>query len=221
MKFPKQSSVFLTGEGDAWYQRNKAFIGDPSSIDLEAITEVLSSFKETINAILEIGCSEGSKLRYLCNHFEATGFGLDPSRAAITAGNKLGMESTNFKTFLDVGVASEIPHKDKFFDLVYFSFCLYLVDRDDISRCIAEADRVLRPGGFLAILDFDPAHKIKKEYKHAPGVFSYKESYVHYFTSLGDYYLVSKKSFSHTKDHFDIENQERLSITILYKEAKS
>ena len=112
MKFPKQSSVFLSGEGDAWYQRNNAFIGDPSSFDLEAITEVLSSFKETINAILEIGCSEGSKLRYLCNYFEATGFGLDPSRAAVTAGNILGMESTNFKTFLDVGIASEIPHKD-------------------------------------------------------------------------------------------------------------
>ena len=221
MTFPKQSSVFLSGEGDAWFQRNKTLIGDPSSIDLKTITEVLSSFKETINVILEIGCSEGSKLRYLCNYFESNGFGLDPSQAAVTAGNKLGMESTNFKTSLDVGIASKIPHEDKSFDLVYFAWCLYLVDRDDVPQCIAEADRVLRPGGFLVILDFDPAQKIKKEYKHATGVFSYKESYVHYFTSLGDYYLVSKKSYSHTKDHFDTDNQERLSITILYKEARS
>ena len=49
------------------------------------------------------------------------------------------------------------------FDLVHLGFFLYLVDREDYLRCISEADRLLKFGGFLSIIDFETPI----QYRHA------------------------------------------------------
>ena len=121
---------------------------------------------------------------------------------------------------LSVATASNLPHSNNFFDLVYFGFCLYLVDREDIFKAVAEADRVLKSGGFLAILDFDPKQRHKRPYHHKPGLFSYKTSYSDFFTAGGHYYLVAKESFSHGASHFATDSDERVSVSILYKEPE-
>lgn len=215
-----QSEIFLQSEGDAWFARNKFTLGDEIEFqDVKSITRNLLPFKDQISEILEIGCGNGAKLRQLCAIFAANGSGIDPSSSAITSGrveSQKFSESIGFN--LQVSTAKDIPFEAKKFDVVYFGFCLYLVPRDELLRCISEADRVLRAGGFLVIQDFDPCLRKKNPYTHLPGLFSFKNSYSTFFTGGGHYYLVAKESFSHESNHFVTESDERISIEILYKE---
>lgn len=209
-----QSKAFLEGEGDCWFERNKIAVNSKLSFyDVDIINRTLNSYKGSINNVLEIGCSNGAKLFDLCDHFSANGFGVDPSAAAILNGRAL-YKNLHFS----VSTASQIPYGDNSFDLVFFGFCLYLVDRSDIFKAVAEADRVLKCGGFLAILDFDPKIRHKRSYHHMPGVFSFKTSYTDFFTASGHYYLVAKESYSHGANYFTTDSDERVSVSILYKE---
>ena len=96
------------------------------------------------------------KLQYLCKFFEAAGSGVDPSSKAVEAGNERLLRAGISDIALSVSTADALPLEKEEFDLVYFAFCLYLVDRNNLFATIAEADRVLKPGGYLAIVDFDP-----------------------------------------------------------------
>ncbi|NDF03435.1 MAG: class I SAM-dependent methyltransferase, partial [Actinobacteria bacterium] len=158
----------------------------------------------------------GTKLNDLCSFFQASGSGIDPSTEATDNGKKLFKELK-----LSVAIASDLPYEDDCFDLVYFGFCLYLLDRNDVLKAVAECDRVLKTGGFLAILDFDPKQRSKNPYHHKPGMFSYKNSYSDFFTAGGHYYLVAKESFSDESNHFDINSDKRISVCILYKEPET
>jgi ubiquinone/menaquinone biosynthesis C-methylase UbiE len=210
----KQSSFFLEGEGDAWFKRNKAAIENKTEFfDTETIKRVLDPFKSDINNICEIGCGYGAKLNDLCIHFGAAGYGVDPSAAAVQSGNE---KHNNMS--LSLSTASNLPYSEAQFDLVIFGFCLCMVDRSEVFKSISEADRILRTGGFLAVADFDPSLRHKRPYHHLPGLYSYKNAYSQFFTAGGHYYLVAKESFSHSSSHFVTESDERLSISILYKE---
>ncbi len=211
-----QSKVFLESEGDVWFERNKTFVNNKKSYyETETLKRVLQGYKDKISNVLEIGCGNGAKLFDLCNYFKAAGSGVDPSAAAVKNGKEL---HKNLQ--LSISTASKLPFSDEKFDLVYFGFCLYLVDRNDIFKAVAEADRVLKSGGFLAILDFDPKQRHKRAYHHKPGLFSFKTSYADFFTASGHYYLVAKESFSHGASHFTTDSDERVSICILYKEPE-
>ncbi len=215
-----QSQVFLDSEGDNWFARNKAAIGARNSFhETEIIKRVLEFDRDNINTVLEIGCGNGAKLDDICRFFKAEGSGVDPSSAAVNSGNESFAEQHKTTLKLHIATASALPFADASFDLVYFGFCLYLVDRDEIYKAVSEADRVLRNGGFLAILDFDPMQRHKRPYHHKPGLFSYKTSYADFFTAGGHYYLVAKDSFSHSADHFSTDSDERVSLSILYKET--
>jgi ubiquinone/menaquinone biosynthesis C-methylase UbiE len=211
-----QSNEFLGGEGDRWFERNITAINFKNNFENRAIKRILKFHKKSINNILEIGCSNGAKLFDLCNYFGAVGHGIDPSTLAIKYG-----KNQHSNLHLSVATASNIPYQDNIFDLVYFGFCLYLVDRDVIFQAISEADRVLKPGGFLVIHDFDPNQRQKRAYHHKTGIFSYKTSYSNFFTAGGHYYLVAKESFSHSSNHFSFDDTERVSVCILYKESEA
>lgn len=212
-----QSKIFLESEGDSWFERNKAVVDGKSSFyETDTIKRVLAHCRGGIKDILEIGCGNGAKLDDLCNFFTASGAGVDPSPAAIKDGTKAHKQLS-----LSVGTAENLSFPDNHFDLVYFGFCLYLVDRNEILKAIAEADRVLKSGGFIAILDFDPKLRHKRPYHHKVGLFSYKTSYADFFVAGGHYYLVAKESFSHGANHFTTDSDERVSVSILYKEPEA
>ena len=213
-----QSNLFLSGEGDAWFLRNSESLNTGSnSPDIDYICSTLNAFQNTVSSILEIGCGGGAKLSALSKHFDSEGHGIDPSEKAIQWANKNYSQSSgklNFQT----GLATELPYKDDQFDLVFFGFCLYLVPPSEILRAAAEADRVLRKGGFLAILDFDFGQQKVNPYKHADGIHSYKNNYSNLFTSLGYFHQVSKWSFNHKDNSFAVDKDERISIEVLFKE---
>jgi len=208
-----QKERFNSGEGNSWFSRNANDLRkQEASVDLDFLLQYLLPFKDEINKILEIGCASGIKIAKLAEQLDALGHGIDPSQTAI----ENAPLSKNLQ--LQVGTADSLPFPDDSFDFVYFGFCLYLVDRGLILRTVAEADRVLKNGGFLAILDFDPGRLYKNVYVHSPGIFSFKNSYEKFLTGSGHYYQVSKLQ---VKDHqigFSKNPDERISVVLLYKE---
>ena len=215
---PTQESAFLNGEANNWFNRNKEGLRSPDgSIGVNSVTAMLLPFKDEISRMLEIGCSDGSKLRSLCKNLDADAFGIDPSSDAISAGNNVVDSAVQMN--LTVGTASDLPFESAFFDVVFFGFSLYLVDRNKLFQAVSEADRVLKPGGFLVIQDFDPGYRYKRPYTHLDGISSYKNSYVDLFSASGHYFEAEKVSFSHSKESFDKDPHERISISMLYKET--
>jgi len=212
-----QSAIFLEGEGDNYFRRNKAALDVRNEAgEIVWLGHELSPFKDKVNSVLEIGCSNGAKLEQICGLLDAQGRGVDSSKQAVDEGNsRLAAKQIQ----LHVGTASTLPFASLSFDFAYFGFCLYLLDRQNLFAALAEADRVLKFGGFLAITDFDPIHRHKRPYHHKEGVFSFKQDYSKCFTESGLYYLVSKNSFSHRQPFFDLDGNERVSTTLLFKEV--
>lgn len=217
----KQSSVFLESEGNNYFRRNEEVLKSRAASEqgfreIDWLSQTLTPFKRQIESILEIGCSNGVNLDRMCHSLDARGEGIDPSDLAVSEGNLQFGGDGRLK--LRTGTASSLPFEPNSFDLVYFGFCLYLLDRSDLFVAVAEADRVLKSGGFLAITDFEPIHQHKRPYHHKSGVFSFKQDYSQLFTTGGAFYLAGKISFSHRQPFFDADGNERVSTTLLFKE---
>lgn len=213
-----QNEVFSAGEGDAWFKRNEYLQTLEQAMlseDFSFICDFFRPFKKNIHRVLEIGCSSGAKLECICHELGASGVGIEPSVVAVEVGNK---RKKIADVSLFVGTGDRLAFEENKFDLVYFSFCLYLFDRRTLMQAISEADRVLRPGGFLVITDFDPGNIYKRPYSHTQGVFSYKQDYSDFYLKSSLYYLAGKHCFSHENRFFDELHNERISTSILYKE---
>lgn len=214
----RSKDIFLKSEGDSWFTRNQENLGEEKlDFGTKFIIQKLKPFKSEIQNVLEIGCSNGTKLESISLELECNGYGIDPSKNAIDQGNSRLLASRR-RVELIQGTADELNFENHKFDVVFFGFCLYLIDRELIRRVIFEANRVLRSGGFLVITDFDPMRPLKVPYHHKSGLFSYKENYAKWFLDSNQYYLVAKESYSHQIDFFTMEDYERVSTQILYKE---
>lgn len=215
-----QKSIFKDGEGDAWYQRNQQSVDTYSDRPTtRLLIDTLKPMAGRIATILEVGCGNGIELERLCRELDSAGFGIEPSVDAVRAGN-FRMKDSGLSIEIQVGTADDLQCADESIDLLYFGFCLYLVDRKDILMAFAEAHRVLKPGGFLAILDFDPSRPHRRAYVHHDGIYSYKQDYSHILLSTEMYTTVARYGLSHHHAYFDFNSDERISLTILHKEMQ-
>lgn len=186
----KQAEIFLDGEGDAWHERNK----DTPRVD--PVMPLLERHGIAPEMVLEIGCGTGWRLHALRDKYQCACFGIDPSATAIATGRK---------SYPMVNLARGIGTKlstDHFvagaFDLIIFGFCLYLVDRDDLFFTVAEADRVLKTGGYIAIQDFyeQTSSAVVVPYKHHKGVFCYKMHYEWLWLGSPSYQFIEEQKYT-------------------------
>ena len=102
--------------------------------------------------ILEVGCGGGSLLRTLL-HYGADGdrlIGIDIASATIA-----GAAATLPEASLAVATAAALPYRDESFDAAFaFTSLTSMLDQREREQAAAEALRVLRPGGLLAVYDF-------------------------------------------------------------------
>lgn len=214
-----QNKLFSQREGNAWFSRNASQIQTieqaKKTAEVHFFLETLKPFSQDISRVLEIGCSNGIKLEAICSELCANGVGVEPSPEAVRLGNA---RQKDVNITLHVGTGDHLDFKSQQFDIVYFAFCLYLFDRSLLIQSLSEADRVLKPGGFLVITDFDPSFHHKRPYIHHEGIFSYKNDYSNFYTQTGLYNLIGKKSFSHNKMYFDKSPDHRIATNVLYKE---
>jgi SAM-dependent methyltransferase len=211
-----QKLAFLTSEGDGWYERNRTAL-DTSSPMRDAVCSRIATHIpiDITSRVLEVGCGHGGNLAALASLRPLEGYGIEPSRAAVAAGSKRFPELK-----LRTGTADKLPYDDEFFDIVWFGFCLYLLDRKLLMRAAAEADRVLRDKGVLAIVDFDPGLPSVRPYHHLEGLKSYKMDYSQLFLANPAYVLAEKFATSHAMGQWQSDPQERIALSICRKDAE-
>jgi ubiquinone/menaquinone biosynthesis C-methylase UbiE len=102
--------------------------------------------------VLEIGCGTGN-LTLLAKRAEsgADVTGLDPDPRALVRARKKGRRLTGLR--FEQGYAQKLPYGDGSFDRVLSSMMLHHLEADAKAAALAEAFRVLRPGGGMHIVD--------------------------------------------------------------------
>lgn len=203
----EQRDAFLADAGDGWFRRNPGT--DTAKRHYESR---LLSYVEPSSSVLEVGCSDGRRLAALAELVPGRFVGIDPSTEAISAGRDRWPHLQ-----LHVGSADALPFKEKF-DLVILGFFLYLCDRALLPQIVAETDRVLRDGGTLAIIDFDPRYPRRRPYRHRPGLWSFKMDYASVFLGFPSYALAEKVPFHHGGDGWEPDETDRIALNILRKD---
>jgi len=208
-----QRDIFVSSEGNGWYSRNISALDRSSVLREGIITRIAANISTADHStVAEIGCATGINLARLGQMRPIYGVGIDPSSKAIESG---AAQYPNLR--LLQGTADKLPFEDASIDVLWFGFCLYLVDRSLISRVVAEADRVLKNGGLLVIHDFDPDFPRMRRYAHHNGLWSYKMNYSALFTANPAYVLIEKASFSHVDMQWTADPQERVGLWLCRK----
>ena len=142
--------------------------------------------------------------------------GVDPSRLAIEAAREriVGLE---VDLELYEGISTNLTFETNSADLVFLGFFLYLVPRNEIDMSVSEINRILKPGGLLAIEDFEKPNKTQNPYKYDSRVVTFKEDYTKYFIESFGYNLVEMHSYCDKFDSFSIDPDERIATKILFK----
>lgn len=189
MLTPKsQNDVFSSGEGDAYYRRNK-------DIDEASIDWPIKLIAEPPKRVLDIGCSLAYRLAAIREKYGCECVGIDPSKEAV---------ETEAKKYPDIQFIQSFAHEipiEKPFDLVVANFVFAWIARETLLRTVAEIDRLTSK--YLIVGDFYPPKPMKKPYHYIQdgSVFSYKQDYAQMFLSSGLYKIEKQQIYDY--DEFD------------------
>lgn len=106
-------------------------------------------------SVLELGFGTGNEVVDLARLVGPSGrvAGIDISSGMLeVAQRKLTASGVTTPIDLRLGDARELPFADSTFDAVYTSFTLELFPEGDIPLVLAEAKRVLKPGGRIGVV---------------------------------------------------------------------
>ena len=185
----KNKYFFESGEADEWFKRNIKALEGKKCLSNEApvrlLVDWLKPFANEILDVLEIECGSGHRLNQITKSISEKYNGVEPSNEAVKY-----IQRTFPKIEAKVGYGDDIPFFQKF-DLVHLGFFLYLVDRENYLRCISEADRLAKFGGFLSIIDFETPFPYSNSYSHQSSVFSHKQNNCDVFVASGLYSVVN------------------------------
>lgn len=101
--------------------------------------------------MLDVGCGTGKFARLLAERGLARVWGVDPSAEMLAEARKRVPSSVGLK----LGQAERLPFKGASFDAAVLWTVVHLIER---PLAFAELERVLAPGGRLAIVTFAPEH---------------------------------------------------------------
>ncbi len=210
-----QETVWVNGEGDNWFLRNKATLNSWQA-ENDLPLQLIKMFRIVPKKALEVGCANGYRLVAIAQQYGASCYGVDPSAEAIQDGK----HRYPF-IHLSRGVASELPFQDGEFDLVVINFVFHWLAREKLLRAVSEIDRVLKWDGYLIIGDFSPANPCKVRYHHLldDDVWTYKQDYSKLFCSSRLYHIVGEVIGSHSSGKISAEaaSDERTGVFILQK----
>ncbi len=149
---------YWDGNADAWTQLARAGydtyrdqLNTPAFLDLLPPVTGLTG--------LDLGCGEGHNTRLVAQR-GAKMTGLDIAETFIRHARTEEARAPLGITYI-LASAVELPLADNSFDFV--TACMSLMDIPELERALAEASRVLRPGGFLQFSIthpcFNPPHR--------------------------------------------------------------
>lgn len=114
--------------------------------------------------ILDIGCSAGNQLTpYLDVYREAEGYGVDVAAPLLRFAHARA-RALGYPIHYSQQNAGQLDFEDGSFDLVVSSFFLHEQSQQTNRRVLAEAYRVLRPGGLMVHMELPPAAEVDPYY---------------------------------------------------------
>lgn len=146
------AAAYFKANAARWDQIRSLHV-DETEVE-RALTRALAA--EPVGDLLDVGTGTGRILEILGGP-AATGTGLDLSREMLALArsrlDRAGLHNCSVRQ----GDMYQLPWAARSFDTVVFHQVLHYAE--DPSAAIAEAGRVLRPGGRLVVVDFAP-HKL-------------------------------------------------------------
>lgn len=116
--------------------------------------------------VLDVGCGTGNLALLLRGlHPDVEYLGIDPDPLALSRARRKAERAGESLAF-EQGSCEALPFPDASFDRVFSSFMYHHLDAALKKALLAEALRVLRPGGRLHLLDFGGVHA------HSAGFFA-------------------------------------------------
>ena len=113
--------------------------------------EALQSRLEPGAAVLDLCCGSGEAAApWLATGFCVSGLDLSPLALALAARRHPSLKRVE-------GLAEEPPFQDKSFHAVQLSVALHEFPRRDRELVLSQSLRLLKPGGWLVIVDLHPA----------------------------------------------------------------
>lgn len=206
----RQADVFINTEGDKWFSRNK---DKPREED--RVCDIIQSQGLSPKSVLEVGCSNGRRLKALHKDYDCFVCGVDPSVDAMR--HWLKQKDAHGV----IGTATSLPGGTGKFDLVIFGFCLYVCDREDLFKIVTEADRVLQDQGNLIVHDFFSEAPHSRRYSHYDGLYSFKMDYGKLWLASPTYSLVHQCVYDAPENADFQGNDNRYSISVLKKDVKA
>lgn len=101
--------------------------------------------------MLDIGCGGGATLKRLLKRSRnAKVYGIDISEESVAKAREVNKVLLEKQVFVQQGSAAELPYEDRKFDLVTAVETVYFWP--NLSRCLQEVHRVLKPSGRFAIM---------------------------------------------------------------------
>lgn len=220
MEKSSQKKIFLDSEGDAYFERNYKTLVNRQFTPAEPIIASIIKCQKFIQAetphiaetLLEVGCGEGGRLKWIEKNLRIKCHGIEPSSKAVATAQKKQVSAVR-------GTAEMLPYKDETFDYLVFGFCLYLCDPSDLFQIAKEANRVLKPCGWIVIHDFfSPAH-VEQPYHHRAGIVSSKMDFRKLFEWHPAYTCFSHEVTHHGQNGFTDETGKWVATSILRKKA--
>jgi ubiquinone/menaquinone biosynthesis C-methylase UbiE len=142
------------------YSTKSFFAGrnDRDEIHIRSVEKLPVPADGQVRRILDLGCSAGQSATALKQRFpQAEVWGIDVGAPMVRYAHKravdLGLE-VHFKQ----GLAEATGFPDASFDIVHAFILFHELPLEIAERVVAEAARVLRPGGLFLVTDFQTRH---------------------------------------------------------------
>ncbi len=218
MGIMEQDKIFISSEGDRWFERNREVLG-AFQLEDDLALKLIELYDLRPRAVLEIGAANGFRLAAIQERTTAQVTAVEPSLQALLDG-KERFPRVQFVR----GEAARVPLRGCF-DLIIFDFVLHWIDRKSLLGVVAEADRLLADGGYMIIGDFQPANFLSVPYHHLAKseVRTFKQNYANTFLASGLYHSVGLITGDHALKRLtgSASERERVAAWLLRKQLLS
>ena len=185
-----QDDIFWNQEADNYFhRRNHSDRSDADRLQDDLPLELIRRNAITASPIAEIGAYNGFRLAEMNAESGCDATAFEPSSLAIEEGRRLYPQVQfirNTSTALDAA--------DGDFNMVIIDFVLHWIDRSNLFRTIAEADRILAEDGWLIVGDVwtDAPHRTRYHHRPDMEIWTYKQDYAALFLSSNCYQEVDR-----------------------------